>query len=307
MSFVVLAPGIDSRLVDFGRPRSRSLGVPVGGAADRRSLALGNALLGNPDDAPALEVTLQGPRLRAEADVGCVVYGAPFEIRRDGVRIPAGETFTLHAGEELHIGGTQWGLRASLCVRGGFHAPSILNSHSALEPIRAGETLACATSQIPRRYSPDGMPVFPEVLPLSVLPGLQASWFDSAPFYQQMFVVSPQSNRMGVRLAGKPLNEPEREMISEPVCPGAVQVTRDGQCIVLGIDGQTIGGYPKIAQVISPHLNLLGQARPGQKIKFVPTTLDAAAEIERFLRMELQQITLRHRLALDAFGGERTL
>src|SRR5438132_6588998 len=81
MTLQVLDPGLYTLLVDIGRPRTRSLGVPVGGAADRRSLALGNALVGNPPDAAALEITLKGPELRAEAQVGCVIFGAPFLIK----------------------------------------------------------------------------------------------------------------------------------------------------------------------------------------------------------------------------------
>src|SRR5204863_232510 len=106
MSLIVLEPGIDSRIVDAGRPRTRSLGVPVGGAADRRSLALGNALVGNPPDAPALEITLSGPTLVADADTGMCVFGAPFRLDRDTDSVPAGHTFTLQAGQTLHIGGT---------------------------------------------------------------------------------------------------------------------------------------------------------------------------------------------------------
>ncbi len=82
---------------------------------------------------------------------------------------------------------------------------------------------------------------------LYALPGAQADWFPPDRFYGQTFTVAPASNRMGLRLTGEPLPPPGRELTSEPVCPGPVQVTRDGQCIVLGVDGQTIGGYPKIA------------------------------------------------------------
>src|SRR5207302_2854522 len=95
-------------------------------------------------------------------------------------------------------------------------------------------------------------------------------------FYEQSFIVTPTSNRMGLRLKGKALTMSKREMTSEAVCPGSVQVTNDGQCIILGVDGQTIGGYPKIAQVIQADLDTLGQLRPGQRIRFVPTTLAQA-------------------------------
>src|SRR5207248_11220518 len=90
------------------------------------------------------------------------------------------------------------------------------------------------------------------------------------------FRVTAAGNRMGLRLQGEALPVPAREMVSEPVCPGSVQVTRDGQCIVLGVDGQTIGGYPKVAQVIGADLDKLGQLRPGERIDFERVTLEEA-------------------------------
>ena len=80
--------------------------------------------------------------------------------------------------------------------------------------------------------------------------------------------VSPAADRMGVRLDGPPLALPRRELVSEPVAPGAVQITNDGRPIVLGVDGQTIGGYPKVAHVITADLDALGQLRPGTSVSF---------------------------------------
>jgi antagonist of KipI len=105
---------------------------------------------------------------------------------------------------------------------------------------------------------------------------------------------------MGLRLKGKPLTMPKREMTSEPVCPGAVQVTPDGQCIVLGVDGQTIGGYPKIAQVIQADLDTLGQLRPGQLIEFKSVTLEEAIERDRQAAADVRAWVLRLRLSLEA-------
>jgi len=301
MSLTVLEPGLASRIVDAGRPRSRSLGVSVGGAADRRSLALGNSLIGNRADAAALEIALKGPRLRAETDVGGVLFGAPFEAQRDGYPIEAGHTFTLRAGEELGIGGTPVGARAYLCVRGAFHVRTILASRSAFEPLGQGEILACDLSTIPPRFCPELQMRVPEVWTVSVLPGLQASWFRDEAFYEQVFTVTAASNRMGLRLQGKPLALPDRELVSEAVCPGSVQVTREGQCIVLGVDGQTIGGYPKIAQVIQADLDFLGQLRPGQRIDFKKVTMQDAIKRDRQAQADLRLWTLRLRLSLDAF------
>src|SRR5512146_1470307 len=119
MSLRVLDPGLYTLVVDFGRPRTRSLGVPVGGAADRTALALGNALVGNTPDSPALEFSLAGPTLQTDEPLACVVFGPPFDVTRDGRPIPIGRTFTLQPGELLKIGGSTAGMRGYVCVQGG--------------------------------------------------------------------------------------------------------------------------------------------------------------------------------------------
>jgi antagonist of KipI len=282
---MVLRPGLHTLVVDHGRPRSRSLGVPVGGAADRFSLAVGNALLGNPPDAAALEISLAGPTLRAAGELACVVYGAPFDLRSDRQSLTAGTTFTLRDGEELRIGGAASGARAYLCVGGGLQTPLVLGSRSALEPLRAGDELPCLRGAIRGRFvrverdweapREPGGPVT-----LRTLDGAQAGWFDPAALYgAATFAVTPASNRMGLRLSGPALPASGREMVSEPVCPGAVQVTRDGGLIVLGVDGQTIGGYPKVAHVIAADLDALGQLRPGDRVRFQRVTLKEAEHL----------------------------
>ncbi len=270
--------------------------MPVGGAADRASLALGNALVGNPPDAPALEVCLAGPTLVADADLACVLYGVPFEAwtRR---RIEAGKTFTLRAGKELTIGGTPVGIRAYLCVAGGLRGPTTLGSQSSLAPLAAGAPLECEPGRIGSRFA--GVTFTRAVAPclLRVLPGAQADLFPDGALEARTLTVTPASNRMGLRLHGEPLPVSDREMVSEPVCPGSVQVTREGQCIVLGVDGQTIGGYPKIAQVIAADLDKLGQLRPGECVTFRRVSLEEAEAQYRRRRDELAPWLTRLRAA----------
>ncbi len=302
MSLRVLDSGLQSLLVDFGRPASRGLGVPIGGAADCWSLALGNALVGNPPDAVALEVTLTGPTLRAEIDVGCVLFGAPFEIANDSQRFVAGKTLALRAGETLHIRGTSRGMRGYLCVPGGFVAPVVLGSRSALEPIKVNQSLISSPSSLSARFLPESAKItmpsqFPQLL--RVLPGSQADWFAPAALASQTFSVANESNRMGLRLKGDPLAKPEREMISEPVCPGTIQVANDGQCIVLGVDGQTIGGYPKIAQVIRADRDLRGQLRRGSSLKFAEVGLEDAEDAYRRQLNDLHLWLARLAVAAD--------
>jgi antagonist of KipI len=288
-------------IVDHGRPRWRSLGVAVGGAADRFALDIGNALVGNAPGAAALEISLNGPTLTADSEVACVLYGAPFEMTLDGSTQDAGKTFTLHRGEELRIGATRSGMRAYLCVRGGLQTPIILDSRSSLEPLRAGGELPCQGGVIHVRHFRHDFAWSAEPRLLRVLDGTQADWFRTDEFYSQSFTVTPASNRMGLRLRGVALTLPERELESEPVCPGNVQVTRDGQCIVLGVDGQTIGGYPKIAQVVSADLDKLAQLRPGESIRFQRVTLADAEALYRVKQDELREWLTRLRTA-EAFA-----
>jgi 5-oxoprolinase (ATP-hydrolysing) subunit C len=307
MSLLVVHPGWDSRIVDHGRLHCRSLGVPVGGAADRYSLAIGNALVGNDAGSAALEVTLTGPTLRAEADLACVVFGAPFELKSARQELKTGKTFTLSAGEDLHIGGTPHGLRAYLCVGGGLATTVVLGSRSGLQPVRAGDIIACSAGHIRTRFAKDAGRALADRYVLRVVPGPHSDWFTQDEFYAQEFAVSPASNRMGLRLQGMPLTLPARELVSEPVAPGAIQVTRDGQCIILGVDGQTIGGYPKIAHIIRADLDVVGQLRPGNRLRFTQVTLAEASAMDRATQARLKEWLLRVRLSLDGFAAERTL
>ncbi len=288
--------------MDHGRPRCRSFGVPVGGAADRFALAIGNALVGNLPDVAALEISLHGPTLTTDSEIACVLYGAPFDMTIGGMTQDIGKTFTLHRGEELRIGGTARGMRAYLCVRGGLQTPIVLDSRSSLEPLRGGTVLPCQAGVLHVRHFRHDFVWNAEPDLLRVVDGAQADWFRGEEFFSQSFTVTPDSNRMGLRLRGAALTMPERELESEPVCPGSVQVTRDGQCIVLGVDGQTIGGYPKIAQVVSADLDKLAQLRPGETIRFQRVTLETAEVLYRAKQTELREWLTRLRTA-EAFNS----
>jgi biotin-dependent carboxylase-like uncharacterized protein len=309
MSLRLLEPGLCSLVVDAGRPRTRSLGVPVGGAADVSALALGNAMLGNPADAAALEITLVGPVLQAAARVGAVVCGAPFPLGSGRQRLVCNQSFTLEAGEELHLGATRHGARAYLCVVGGLQGPVVLHSRSSLAPLQRNQEIPCGESSIKRRALRECFPwplvpalgdaLHGKERTLRILPGPEADWFPdgTGALRGARFMVRPESNRMGLRLAGPALAVPAREMVSQPVAPGAIQVTRDGQPILLGVDGQTIGGYPRIGHVISADLDLLGQLRPGDSVRFQPVALPEAERLGREKRELLRRWCLRLRAA----------
>ncbi|MDW8197708.1 MAG: biotin-dependent carboxyltransferase family protein [Gemmataceae bacterium] len=309
-------PGLYSLLVDLGRPRSRSLGVPVGGAADQAAFLLGNALVGNPPNTPALEIAFSGPTLQAEHPVAGVLFGSPMDCTLNNDPIPSGVTFSLQPGDVLHIGGSRGGARAYFCVAGGFTAPRILGSRSAFEPLPADARLDCPASRMGARRLPPAVtscwqrfsdatsPAEPgqaaPVRRLRVLDGPQRHWFADDGLFTQLYEVATASNRMGLRLKGQPLTRPAKELVSEAVAPGAVQITNDGLPIVLGVDGQTIGGYPKIAHVIRADRDELGQLRPGDRVQFVRVSLEEAEEAALHRQRWLQPWIERLRYAEGA-------
>jgi allophanate hydrolase subunit 2 len=287
MSLRLLEPGLCTLVVDGGRPSSRSLGVPVGGAADRFALAIGNGLVGNAAEAAALEISLLGPTLAADCDLACVLNGAPFEMKLEGHgRLSAGKTFTLPAAKKLHVGGTHSGMRAYFCVTGGIKGAPILGSSSSLTPLRKDAELTCATGTIGSHFIDPAFEWNRDPLLLHAVRGVQSHLFAFAEFQGQEYEITSTANRMGIRLRAQPLSWEKVELLSEPVCPGTIQVTRDGQCIILGVDGQTIGGYPKIAQVISADLDKLGQLRPGDGIRFQEVDLEEARSL--YLRKQAE-------------------
>ncbi len=296
MGLRVLEPGLYSLLVGRGRSGSRHLGVPAGGPADYSACALGNALVGNPPDALALEVTLLGPTLRADALIAGVVFGAPFQLSGS---LQVGRSFNLTVGEVLKIGGTPNGCRAYLCVSGGFIGREILGSDSALEPICRDDLLKCGSSSLKPRTGVASEFTGPTLL--RVLPGPQKNWFGDTHFFEHSYTVATAGNRMGLRLLGTPLLRSPRELASEPVAPGAVQITNDGLPVVLGVDGQTIGGYPKIAHVIRADLDALGQLRPGDSVRFVEITEEDAEAAYREKRATLRRTIAFWRANLE-FG-----
>ena len=164
----------------------------------------------------------------------------------------------------------------------------MLGSYSAWEPLAAGAELPCSPSRMQGRFIRPVLFCTQQPRTLRILEGPQVAWFEAVDVYSRSFTVSPSSNRMGLRLEHEPLGRRcQRELVSEPVCPGSVQVTHDGRCIILGVDGQTIGGYPKIAQVISADLDQLGQLRPGDRVVFERVAL---AEAELLFRQKQKEL-----------------
>jgi biotin-dependent carboxylase-like uncharacterized protein len=285
----ILRPGLQSTVQDAGR-QAGALGVPGGGAADPPSLRLANALVGNPANAAALEVTLAGPTLRFDADALLALCGAPFAATLDSQPFPLWRAVQVGAGQTLGIGGTARGARAVLAVRGGLQGEKAFGSRSTDlrsgfgglggRALRAGDQLAWFSlppATPPRAFlSPTlATPTGPDV-ELRVLTTPEATPDLLAALIGTPFTVSSQTDRMGARLeeAIPAPHDPNR--VSLPNVPGAVQLPPDGRPILLLPDAGTHGGYPTPLIVASANLPRLGQLRPGDQVRFQTVTLQEA-------------------------------
>ena len=300
-SLLVVRPGMLTTVQDLGRWGCQNSGVPVAGPMDAYSHRLANRLVGNPDAAAALEITLLGPELEADADVVCAVTGGGFALAVDGQGVEMDRPFTVPAGGRLRFGARVSGTRATLAVRGGFELPLIFGSRATSVVCRMGPVegrALVAGDRLPVGGTATGAqpPGTPLALPVGgarlrvVMGPHDAAFTDAAidALLHARFVVTPHSNRMGYRLEGPALaHRGPAEILSDATPVGSLQVPASGQPIMLMADRQTTGGYPKIATVITADLPLAGQLAPGDWIEFAACTRDAAIDALRALEARL--------------------
>lgn len=297
----VVRPGLLTTIQDAGRWGRQGSGVPVSGPMDSYSHRLANRMAGNPEGAAALEITVAGPVLRAHGSVVCAVAGADFEVRIGDEMADTASWFQLHDTGVLRFGERRAGARAALAVRGGFEVPATFGSRASSvaagigpfggRPLRAGDELPIAEAG--RVFHAHGRRLD---LPrggarIRVIMGPDQAAFDAqavTQFVQARFRLTPDSNRMGYRLAGATIRAAgDGALLSQATPMGSVQVPPSGQPILLMADRQTTGGYPRIATVISADLPLAGQLAPGDWIEMAACTpseaLQALRQLERGL------------------------
>lgn len=291
-SIRVEAAGLLTTVQDLGRYGFGAIGVSPAGTADPLSLRLGNRLVGNSENAAALEMTLLGGAfVFPKGAIGALV-GSDFDANLDGADVALGESFEARPGQTLRLGSSRSGARCYLCIQGGIRVPTFLGSASTHllshlggfdgRQLQKGDVLAIGESAAPFRKRVVA-PRLREYLAarnvLRVTPGPQAEWFSEQSlrtFYSTAYRVAEQCNRMGLRLEGAAFpEEAEKPMITEGVSLGAIQVPPGGLPIILFVDQQTTGGYPKIANVISADLHRVGQLRPRDEIRFEQVRFDA--------------------------------
>lgn len=293
--FKVLAAPIPALFQDLGRFGQTGQGVSASGALDQGALKAANRAVGNPPDWPCLEITLGGFSFEATVRAVIAFAGAPCPILvRDaaGREIEAAgyQPIALEAGDIVTLGHPPAGMRSYLAVRGGFSVKPVLGSASTdtlamvgPEPVGAGAVLALADEREGlTSVSLTETPAFPapkpgEVVMLDVVLGPRTDWFTEvglARLAGQLWRVTPQSSRVGIRLSGEHAIERKdsAELPSEGTATGAIQVPHSGQPVLFLADHPLTGGYPVIGAVAEYHLDLAGQIPANAKIRFRPVS-----------------------------------
>ncbi|MGH4030454.1 biotin-dependent carboxyltransferase family protein [Actinomycetota bacterium Odt1-20B] len=288
-AFAVVRAGALTTVQDLGRPGHAHLGVPRSGALDPPAARLANRLVGNPQDAAVLETTLNGCALRPRCAVTVAVVGAPCPVRVDGRPAPWGAPVRIPAGALLDVGTATSGVRAYVALSGGVAVEEVLGSRatdllSGLGPPPLADGTVLPLGGPPptaphARVDTVPHPAAPRELILRVALGPRADWFTAGALRTlttRAYRVSSASNRIGLRTEGPSLERTARattrELPSEGMVLGAVQVPPDGRPVVFLADHPTTGGYPVVAVVREGDLAAAAQSVPGTTVRFVPGT-----------------------------------
>ena len=307
----VIKPGFQSTIQDSGRFGFSDLGISISGAADAVSLRIGNLLLGNDQNSPALEMTLVGGEFFFDSDTIIAITGSDFQPTIDGIEIPLWTSIFLRSGQTISFGATQSGDRCYLCIKGGFEVDKILGSFSThlltgiggykgrallkndeinytgcnfqnLQPLKVKKEIVIELMNREKIFvtnAPQTDHFSPEALNL---------------FSSSVYSVSEETNRMGLRLTGPMLaGINNQDIVTEGVSLGAIQVSHDGNPIILFVEHQTTGGYPKIANVISAHFHKIGQLRPRDEIQFSFVSIEKAYEMRMHLESLISPMSLK--------------
>ncbi|MGO9571447.1 MAG: biotin-dependent carboxyltransferase family protein [Desulfomonilaceae bacterium] len=305
--FKVLEPGPFTTIQDSGRYGYQQFGIPVSGALDTFSHLAANALVGNPENAAGLEVTFMGPRLEALSDALLAVTGATVPVFVNDQPQLMWTSFRVRRGDVVNIRTTINGVRAYLAVAGGLVVPRVMGSYSTYtggkiggldgRPLIKGDVLHSGSTDVLNRIVSlpvEFRPQFHAEITLRSLPGPQDDHFDTGLnlFFNSEFTVTSKADRMGYRLEGPTIGPKQGvalSIISEPSLSGAVQIPTDGQPIILLVE-QTASGYAKIATIITPDLDMVAQARPGDRVRFTRVDLKEGHQLHRDYRSRLNRL-----------------
>jgi len=295
-AFKVIEPGILTTIQDRGRYGFSHFGVPLSGASDSFSLRVGNLLVGNREEEACLEITLMGLKIKALREVVIAITGGDLSPLLNEEPLEMWRTHLLVEGDVIHFKKVRTGCRAYLAMSGGLVVPKIMGSSSTYlsgkfgglegRALRRGDILytldiPSSLDRLGLRFPTDFIPPMEKEVLLRVIPGPQDHHFTEKgfnTFSSEYYQVTPQCDRMGVRLEGPKIErrpDVEESIISEGLISGAIQVPGDGKPIIILMELVT-GGYTKIATIISTDLPKVAQLKPGDRIRFKPISIEEA-------------------------------
>lgn len=293
----VINPGMYTLIQDSGRQGFHNIGITTGGPFDSYSFGWANKLCNNLESAACLEILVGGLVLESTIATQIAITGADVPIKINNQSVDGWCTHNISASDQISIGYATAGCRSYLAVAGGIQCPLIFDSASTVkreqlgglhkngQALAQGDLLPCNASQenttrtVAERYRPQ---FDSDIAEIRVILGYQHNQFEPDQlnhFFDNDYTISQQSDRMGYRLEGPAIEFSHNNMISEGICLGAIQITTDGQPIILLCDRQTIGGYPKLGSVFSPDIAKLAQLMPGRKICFKTIDLKQAQNL----------------------------
>ena len=302
--------GLTTTIQDFGRIGSQALGVPVAGALDPVMLRVANALVGNPENYGALEIRILGPTFRVLAkSVRVALAGTKTSfqiIEPKPESVPSHQSLKLTHGQVFRIKKTPDTACCYLAVEGGFDVPDVYGSQSTYffggfggfegRPLKRGDQVPLFLDEIAKRQEKIATDTleYEETGPIRVVLGPQADYFTErghATFLEGEYKISNDSNRMGIRAEGPPIEHARGyNIISDGITTGSIQVPGTGLPIILLADHQTTGGYPKIGTVISADLRRLGRMKPGSVLRFEAVDVAEAERLRRLQEKQVQQL-----------------
>lgn len=302
--FEVLKGGLHTTFQDMGRIGYQRFGVPVSGAMDPYSMQLANILVDNNRNEACIEASLTGPMLEAKETISLAITGANMNPKVNGKSVPMWTTFHMVRGDILTFEKIQVGVYTYIAVAGGFITKRYFNSNATDVKSGFGKTLE--TGDIIKghpKWVKDGLSYHPSIIPTytrevkaGVIEGPHTDIFPSKyrkEFFETIFTLKPNSNRMGYRLHSEDISLYNVKSIwSDAVPHGGIQILPNGQPIILMADRQTTGGYPRIGTIATTDISRVAQLIPNSKLRFYPISIENAQELYRKREITIRQLSL---------------
>lgn len=329
MSLKILKAGMLDTVQDLGRYGYQQFGINPTGTIDKHAASIANILVGNDVNEPIIEMRFPAQSIFFEQPAMIALTGADFNATINGQSIPINHPVLISKYSTLQFHSLKNKSHCYLAIKGGMKIPEWLNSHSTNLKAEAGgfdgrrllkdDVIELKDESVDHKFSDkEDLKILPwkanedfgidETEGIMVIKGSEWDWLEESSkekFLKNPFFISPNSDRMGYRLASEPLHSGiKTELVSSAVSFGTIQLLPDGQLIILMADHQTTGGYPRLGNIISAHLPMLAQMNAGDKIYFKFTDHQTAENLLLKQHNHLKQLEIACKLKLENYIAE---